>query len=255
MELRLDGLGVAIGGIDIVRDLTLTVPAGTVLGLVGPNGSGKTTALRSVYRALPPSSGTVWVGEGDLWRTPRRAVAQVLAAVAQQHQTHLDFTVAELVAMGRHPHHRHGGPLSTAEERICLEAMEQVDIAHLADRGVLTLSGGELQRTLVARALAQQPRILVLDEPTNHLDLRHQLRLLSLVASSDLTVLAVLHDLNLAAAVCDQIAVLNEGALVALGKPEDVLTAATLREVFGVDAEIVPHPRTGRPQLLFSIPE
>ncbi|WP_035698530.1 ABC transporter ATP-binding protein, partial [Glycomyces tenuis] len=191
----------------------------------------------------------------DLWRLPRSEAARTVAAVPQQHRAHLDFTVAELVAMGRHPHHRHGGRLSEAEHRLCREAMERVDIAHLAGQGVLTLSGGELQRVLVARALVQQPRILVLDEPTNHLDLRHQLGLLSLITASDLTVLTVLHDLNLAAAACDRIAVLAEGAIVAVGRPEEVLTAAMLRTVFGVDAEVMPHPRTGRPQILFAIPE
>ncbi|WP_199034631.1 ABC transporter ATP-binding protein [Glycomyces salinus] len=255
MDLRLDRLGVAIGGARIIRDLTLEAPSGTVLGLIGPNGSGKTTALRSVYRSLRPDSGAVWTGDRDLWKLPRREAALTVAAVTQQHRAHLDFTVAEIVAMGRHPHHRHGGRLGEAERRLCREAMERVDVAHLADRGALTLSGGEMQRVLVARALVQQPRVLVLDEPTNHLDLKHQLGLLSLIAGSDLTVLTVLHDLNLAAAVCDRIAVLSEGDLVAVGKPDEVLTAELLKTVFGVDGEVVPHPRTGRPQILFSIPE
>ena len=254
MELRLDRLSVAVGGTAIVRDLTLAAPAGSILGLVGPNGSGKTTALRSVYRALAPSGGVVWAGERDLWRQPRREVARTVAAVTQQHQTHLDFTVAEIVAMGRHPHHGHGGPLSEDEERLCLEALERVGVVHLADRGALTLSGGEMQRVLVARALVQQPRILVLDEPTNHLDLRHQIGLLSLIAASDVTVLVVLHDLNLAAAVCDRIAVLADGALIVVGSPEAVITTATLKTVFGVDGEVIAHPHTGRPQVLFSIP-
>jgi iron complex transport system ATP-binding protein len=255
MDLRLDRLDVAIGGTSIIRDLTLSAPSGSVLGLIGPNGSGKTTALRSVYRALRPDGGVVWAGESDLWRLPRREAARTVAAVAQQHHAHLDFTVAEIVAMGRHPHHRHGGRLSEAERELCREAMERVDVARLADRGALTLSGGEMQRVLVARALVQEPQVLVLDEPTNHLDLRHQLGLLSLIARSDLTVLTVLHDLNLAAAVCDRLAVLSGGELVAVGEPEEVLTAELLATVFGVEAEVVPHPRTGRPQLLFSIPD
>jgi iron complex transport system ATP-binding protein len=251
VDLRLDRLGVAIGGIPIIRDLTLSAPSGSVLGVIGPNGSGKTTALRSVYRALRPDTGVVRVGDLDLWRLPRGEAARTVAAVTQQHHSHLDFTVAETVAMGRHPH----GRIGESERALCREAMRRVDVAHLADRGVLTLSGGETQRVLVARALVQEPRILVLDEPTNHLDLRHQLGLLSLIAHAGLTVVAVLHDLNLAAAVCDRLAVLSGGRLVATGTPEEVLTAELLSTVFGVDAEVVPHPRTGRPQLLFSVPE
>ncbi|RRS01398.1 ABC transporter ATP-binding protein [Glycomyces terrestris] len=254
MDLRLDGLNVALDGVRIVHDLTLDVPSGSVVGLLGPNGSGKTTALRAVYRALSPESGAILVDGADLWAMHRRDAARTVAALTQQHHTYLDFTVAEIVAMGRHPHHPRGGRLSPDELALCRDAMARVDVAHLADRGALTLSGGEMQRVLLARALVQEPRILVLDEPTNHLDLRHQLGLLSLIAAADVTVLVVLHDLNLAAAVCDRIAVLQGGALAAVGTPHEVLTAELLREVFGVDAEIVPHPHTGRPQVLLGLP-
>jgi iron complex transport system ATP-binding protein len=131
--------------------------------------------------------------------------------------------------------------------------MERLDIRHLARRGVLTLSGGERQRVLLARALVQEPEILVLDEPTNHLDVRHQVELLSLLRGTGLTVLVVLHDLNLAAAACDRIGVLSRGCLVASGPPADVLTTGLVDEVFGVRADVVPHPLTGRPQLLYSL--
>ena len=254
MDLRLSNVDIDVDGIAIVRDLTLDVPSGTVVGLVGPNGSGKTTALRAVYRALPPSSGAVLAGGTDLWSLPHRDAARTVAALTQQHQTHLDFTVAEIVAMGRHPHHRRGGRLDAAELELCRDAMARAGIAHLAERGALTLSGGETQRVVLARALAQQPRILVLDEPTNHLDLRHQISLLSLIADTETTVLVVLHDLNMAAAVCDRIAVLDNGALALIGTPEDVITGRMLRGVFGVDGDVVPHPITGRPQVLYSIP-
>ena len=254
MDLGLARLNVALDGVRIVRDLTLDVPSGSVVGLLGPNGSGKTTALRAVYRALAPESGAVLVDGADLWAMSRREAARTVAALTQQHHTYLDFTVAEIVAMGRHPHHQHGGRLNPAELALCRDAMARVDVTHLADRGALTLSGGEMQRVLLARALVQQPKILVLDEPTNHLDLRHQLGLLALIAAADVTVLVVLHDLNLAAAVCDRIAFLQDGVLVTVGTPHEVLTAKLLREVFGVDGEIVPHPHTGRPQVLLSLP-
>ncbi|GAA2274693.1 ABC transporter ATP-binding protein [Glycomyces scopariae] len=254
MDLRLQDLNVALDGVRIVRDLTLDVPSGSVLGLLGPNGSGKTTALRAVYRALPPESGAVLAGGDDLWALTRREAARTVAALTQQHRTYLDFTVTEIVAMGRHPH-RGGGRLSADERAICRDAMARTDVTHLADRGALTLSGGEMQRVLLARALVQRPKILVLDEPTNHLDLRHQLDLLALIAAADITVLVVLHDLNLAAAVCDRIAVLQDGALAALGTPHEVLTTGLLRDVFDVGAQVVPHPRTGRPQVLLELPE
>ncbi|WP_433573131.1 ABC transporter ATP-binding protein [Streptomyces sp. CA-251247] len=253
MDLTLDGLSVVTDGRRLVRDLTLRVDSGRVVGLVGPNGSGKSTALRCVYRALRPSTGTVWVGEDDLSRLAMRRSAQTVAAMTQDGAVDLDFTVEELVALGRTPHLQGNQALGRRERELCERAMDRLDIRHLARRGVLTLSGGERQRVLLARALVQEPKILVLDEPTNHLDVRHQVELLSLLRGSGLTVLIVLHDLNLAAAACDRIGVLSDGRLVTAGSPARVLTPELVDEVFGVEASVVPHPLTGAPQLLYSL--
>ncbi|GIG65739.1 ABC transporter ATP-binding protein [Phytomonospora endophytica] len=246
MDLRLDGISVGA----IVRDLSLRVPAGRIVGLVGPNGSGKTTALRCVYRALRPTTGTVWLGDADLTAMRPRRSARHVAALTQESHDIPDFTVAELVALGRAPH---GDGRSTKDGEACAAAMAEADVAHLADRHVNGLSGGERQRVLLARALAQEPEVLVLDEPTNHLDLRHQIALLSLLRNGKRTVLLVLHDLNLAAAACDRVAVLRDGALVASGTPAEVLTTELVREVFGVEAVVVAHPVTGGPHLLYSL--
>ncbi|WP_318219204.1 ABC transporter ATP-binding protein [Streptomyces sp. SCL15-6] len=253
MDLKLEGLSVVTDGKSLVRGLSLEVPDGQVVGLVGPNGSGKSTALRCVYRALRPSSGTVWVGEQDLTRLPMRHSARTIAAMTQNGGVDFDFTVEEVVALGRAPHLRGNRALSGRERELCEQAMDQLDIGHLAHRGVLTLSGGERQRVLLARALVQEPEILVLDEPTNHLDVRHQVDLLSLLRASGLTVLVVLHDLNLAAAACDRLGVLCQGRLVASGAPAEVLTTDLVGDVFGVRASVVPHPLTGDPQLLYSL--
>ncbi|MCM3302333.1 ABC transporter ATP-binding protein [Streptomyces pseudogriseolus] len=253
MDLELDELTVVTDGKSLVRGLSLTVPDGQVVGLVGPNGSGKSTALRCVYRALRPSSGTVRVGEQDLTRLPMRHSARTIAAMTQDGGVDFDFTVEEVVALGRAPHLPGNQALSGRERSLCEWAMDQLDIGHLAHRGVLTLSGGERQRVLLARALVQEPEILVLDEPTNHLDVRHQVDLLSLLRASGLTVLVVLHDLNLAAAACDRLGVLSQGRLVASGAPADVLTPDLVADVFGVKASVVPHPLTGDPQLLYSL--
>ncbi|MFV2113752.1 ABC transporter ATP-binding protein [Micromonospora sp. LOL_025] len=253
MDLRLDGVTVKIDGNVIVQDLSLEVPDGRIVGLVGPNGSGKSTALRCVYRALRPSRGVVWLGSDDLSTLKLRRSARSVAALTQDGGTDLDFTVAETVALGRAPHLRGNQPLSERERRLCRWAMAQLDVLHLADRGMLALSGGERQRVFVARALVQEPQILVLDEPTNHLDVRHQIELLSLLRGAGLTVLVVLHDLNLAAAACDRLGVLSGGRLVATGTPAEVLTADLIREVFGVVVSVVTHPLTGDPQLLYSL--
>ena len=254
MGLELRGISVAAGGREIVHELSLDVATGSVVGLVGPNGSGKSTALRCVYRALRPIRGTVLVDDDDIAGTGLRESARRVAAMTQDHGSDLDFTVAELVSLGRAPHlgHRSPGP---DDERICTEAMARVGVTHLADRGVLTLSGGERQRVLAARALAQTPQVLVLDEPTNHLDIAHQLGLLAALRDAGLTVLVVLHDLNLAAAACDRVGVLDDGRLVAAGTPEQVLTPDLVRRVFGVQVDVVTHPATGAPRLLYALPE
>ncbi|MFV2171685.1 ABC transporter ATP-binding protein [Actinomadura sp. LOL_016] len=253
MDLALDGLSVTLGGRDLLRKLSLDVPGGRVVGLVGPNGSGKSTALRCVYRALRPTSGTVRAGGDDLARMPVRRSARIVAALTQDGTVDLDFTVEEVVALGRTPHLTGTRPLGPHDREVCARAMDRLGIAHLAGRGVLGLSGGERQRVLLARALAQEPEILVLDEPTNHLDVRHQIELLSLLRASGVTVLVVLHDLNLAAAACDVLAVLSGGRLVTTGPPADVLTPELVDAVFGVAASVVPHPLTGAPQLLYTL--
>ena len=254
MDLALDGLTVVTDGRSLVDDLSLEVPSGRIVGLVGPNGSGKSTALRCVYRALRPTSGTVLLGRDELSALPLRRSAQLVAAMTQDGAVDLDYTVEEVVALGRIPHGRGNGPLSDRERELCERAMKRLDITHLARRGILGLSGGERQRVLLARTLVQEPRVLVLDEPTNHLDVRHQVEMLSLLRELGLTVLIVLHDLNLAAAVCDRIGVLSEGRLVKAGTPWNVLTPGVVGDVFGVEVTVVPHPLSGSPQLLYSLP-
>ncbi|TDB94618.1 ABC transporter ATP-binding protein [Micromonospora fluostatini] len=254
MELVLDDLTVTVDGRDLVAALGLRVGHDEVVGLVGPNGSGKSTTLRCVYRALAPTVGRVLLDGEDLHGMPRRRAARRVAALTQEQRAELDFTVFEVVAMGRAPHRRDHQQVTGAERELCQQALDRLDVAHLAHRSVLTLSGGERQRVLIARALVQQPRVLVLDEPTNHLDIRHQLALLGLLRRAGLTTLVALHDLNLAAAVCDRIAVLDQGRLVAVGPPTQVLTPDLVRAVFGVTAVVVTHPRTGATQLLYDMP-
>ncbi|WP_405719745.1 ABC transporter ATP-binding protein [Streptomyces sp. NBC_00046] len=251
MRIDIDALTVEIAGARLVADATLGAGEGQLVGLVGPNGSGKSTLLRCVYRALRPSSGTVRIGGEDLHAMSAREGARLLAALPQEAVAEFDFTVAEVVAMGRLPHQRSMGRATDEDRQACETALANVGAGHLAERGFLTLSGGEKQRVLIARALAQRPRLLVLDEPTNHLDIAQQLEVLALVRGSGLTVLTALHDLNLAALHCDLLHVIDNGRIVASGAPHDVLTPELLADVFGVRAHRVPHPETGAVQLLF----
>jgi iron complex transport system ATP-binding protein len=255
-----DGTPVALGasdvtwkcdGRDILRGIGLNVAKGELAGLIGPNGSGKSSFLRTVYRVLKPTAGLITLDGDDVWKLSVRHAARRTAAVLQETTTEFEFTVAEIVSMGRTPHK---GPLDREtrdDHRIVNEALERVGMVGFVRRNFATLSGGEKQRVLIARALAQQAQFLVLDEPTNHLDIRYQLEILELVRGLGVTALAALHDLNLAAYYCDRIFILDEGKIVATGTPTEVLQPDLLRAVFGVGVLVQTHPLTGRPHLVF----
>lgn len=251
MDVELDDVEVTAAGKRLVSGIDVHVRPGELVGLLGPNGSGKSSTLRCVFRSLAPSNGSVRIGGRDLTGMSLQDSSRAVAALTQDSPAEFDFTVEEIVAMGRTPHKRMFDRDGTEDRRICERALREVDCAHLAQRGFLSLSGGEKQRVLIARAVAQQPRVLVLDEPTNHLDIRHQLEVLAMVRRLGLTTLTALHDLNLAAAHCDRVHVLEAGRIVASGPPRQVLTPETVLRVFGVHAQLVDHPTSGAPQLLY----
>lgn len=252
MDVTAQAVTVEIAGFRLIDGCHLEVVAGEVLGLVGPNGSGKSTLLRTIYRALKPNAGAVHVGGDDVWQLDPRASARRTAVVAQQSFGDFDFTVDEVVAMGRIPHKTALQRDNDIDRQVIGDALERVGMTGFRDRLFGTLSGGEKQRVLLGRALAQQGEILVLDEPTNHLDIRAQLDLLDLVRDLGVTTIAALHDLNLAAAYCDRICVIDDGTIVAVGAPTDVLTPTLVADVFGVSAHASTHPTTGRIHLVFS---
>ncbi|MFJ6636542.1 ABC transporter ATP-binding protein [Streptomyces sp. NPDC091376] len=247
--LELEEVSVAVQGRYLVREMSLHVARGEVLGLVGPNGAGKSTLLRTVYRALRPTSGRILLDGDDIWRMPGKRLARRLAAVLQETAGDFELTVHDVVAMGRTPHKRAFAGDTVDDRDIILASLRELGVAALAHAPFDRLSGGEKQRVLIARALAQRTGTMVLDEPTNHLDLRHQLDALRLVRHLGVTAVVALHDLNLAAAFCDRICVMEGGRVVAVGPPGDVLTPALLAEVYGVEAEVYAHPRTGRPHV------
>ncbi|HHX4053425.1 MAG: ABC transporter ATP-binding protein [Burkholderia contaminans] len=241
--------------ITVLDSVTLSVAEGEFVGLVGPNGSGKTSLLRCVFRYARPDAGRVALDAQDVWRMRPRAVAQRIAVLQQETPDDFGLTVDELVGMGRTPHQRPFDAETADDRRIVESALHDVGLVERRAQRFASLSGGEKQRALLARALAQQPELLLLDEPTNHLDLRHQLELLARVRRLGIATLATIHDLNLAAAYCDRLHVLAHGRVVASGTPADVLTEALLRDVFGVVALVDRHPVTGRPRITPLHPE
>ena len=221
----------------ILKPISFDLAPCGVLGVVGPNGAGKSTLLRLLYRYHAPTIGVVKVDGVDIWSVPARKAAQTVAAVLQEQPTDFALTVREIVALGRTPHRKgFGGGAGAWDKAIVQDALDQLGLAHFASRQLGTLSGGERQRVMVARALAQEPRLLILDEPTNHLDMRHQLEVLALIRELPLTIVTSLHDLNMATAVCDQVLMLQDGAPLRFGTPQTVLTESAVSQVFQVTA-------------------
>jgi iron complex transport system ATP-binding protein len=258
MELTLSGVGTRLGGRWVVDGIDATPPRGALTGLLGPNGAGKTTLLRLIAGLLPPAAGAVLVDDEvtgaavPVGSLPRRRRARRIALLEQESSATVPLLVREVVALGRVPYRSWWGV--DPDEDAVARALAAADAGHLAHRPWDSLSGGERQRVHVARALAQEPELLLLDEPTNHLDVSAQLSLLTFVRTLDVTTVAALHDLNLAAQYCDHVLVLSAGRLAAAGAPRDVLTPDLVRDVYHVEADVLTHPRTGRPVIAFTGP-
>ncbi|MDD7971210.1 ABC transporter ATP-binding protein [Roseinatronobacter alkalisoli] len=232
-SLTLDSLSWGNG---ILHPVSLTLAPGRILGVLGANGAGKSTLLRLIYRFHAPQTGRVLLDGQDIHTTPARQVAQRVAAVLQEQPTDFALNVAEIVALGRAPHRRALSGPSERDRHLVDHALDRLDLQAFAQRPFGTLSGGERQRVMVARALAQEPGLIVLDEPTNHLDIRHQLEVLRLVRELGVTVVASLHDLNLVQGFADDLLVLRQGHPLAFGSVCDVLTPDLIARAFGVMA-------------------
>ncbi len=232
-QLTLDG---AAWGAGILSPVSFTLAPGRVLGVLGANGAGKSTLLRLIYRFHKPESGRVLLDGQDIHTMPARAVAQRVAAVLQEQPTDFALNVAEIVGLGRAPHRRALAGPSTQDAHVVGHALDRMSLRAFAERPFGTLSGGERQRVMVARALAQEPGLIVLDEPTNHLDIRHQLEVLRLVRGLGATVVASLHDLNLVAGFADDLLVLHRGQPLAFGPVDEVLTPELIARAFDVQA-------------------
>ncbi|VXB43815.1 Hemin import ATP-binding protein HmuV [Pseudomonas sp. 8BK] len=237
----------------LLDGIELAVGDGQLVGLLGPNGSGKTSLLRCAYRFQRPDQGRVELDGEALWSRSPRWCAQRVAVVLQEFPQDFGLTVAEVAAMGRTPHKGLFDGDDQADVALVEEALARVGLTEHKRQAFAHLSGGEKQRVLLARALVQQPTLLILDEPTNHLDPRYQLELLRLIKTLGLATLASFHDLNLAAAFCDRLYVLDHGRVVASGTPNEVLTEALLAEVYGVQALVDRHPLAGHPRITWIV--
>lgn len=250
-ELHADRVTLAYDTKAIVNNLSITVPTGKITALIGPNGCGKSTLLRGLARLLRPRAGAVYLDGVAIAAMPTRELARQLGILPQTPVAPEELTVRELVAQGRYPHQRWFQQWSVEDERVVVEALAMTGMTELADSAVNTLSGGQRQRAWIAMTLAQDTDLLLLDEPTTYLDLAHQIEVLQLLQRLNLeanrTIVMVVHDLNHAARYAQQIVAMLDGQIVSTGTPHEVITAEMIRRVFGVEADIVPDPRSGVP--------
>ncbi len=238
----------------VLKDLCIDIPSGQFTGIIGPNGSGKTTLLRNISASLRPERNRVLLGQEDVLTLTPRELALRMAYVPQNTHIAFDFSVEDIVLMGRNPHLGRFQQEGEEDIEIARQAMELTGTLPFKDRKITELSGGERQRVLIARALAQQSNIILLDEPTSNLDIKHQVEILqmvkSLVKTKSLTVVCVLHDLNLAAHFCETIVLLHHGQVFRQGKVEEVLQPDVIEEVYGLPVTMMQDPATGAPYIL-----
>ena len=239
MEIEAREIQSVLSGNPILKGVDMAAGQRELVGVIGPNGSGKSTLLKCLYRVLKPTGGAVYLDGKALDTYTYRQSARRIAVVAQHNYYNFDFSVRDVVLMGRAPHKRALDRDNAEDYRVVAEALETVGLAEFADRIFSTLSGGEQQRVILARALAQQTPCLILDEPTNHLDIKFQLQLMDLVRGLDRTVIAAIHDLNIAALYCDRLYAVKDGRIVGEGSPKALLTPDFIREVYEVDAQVI----------------
>ena len=254
IKLKIENLGLAYDRSVVMRDLTFQVMPGEMVGLIGPNGSGKSTIIKAMSRVIRPYSGKILLDGKNISKIPREELARLLGVVPQMPLLPSTFTAFEIVLMGRNPHlgfFRYEGERDMA---ITWQAMEKTATQSLAERRVGELSGGEIQRIVIARVLAQEPKSILLDEPTANLDISHQVEILDMIKNlcleNNLTVVAALHDLNLASQYCDRLILINNGQVHSQGTPSEVINSRNIKEVYGAEGCVYAHPVNGLPTVL-----
>lgn len=252
-KLVVDSITFSYDKKDVLKDVSLEADPGQLIGILGPNGSGKTTLLKCLNRILTPKKGFIKIDGTDINSFDRKELAKRVGMVPQHNEVGFAFTALEIVLMGRSPHLGRFESEKEEDYKVVEKVMAQTNIKKFANRPITQLSGGEAQKVFIARALAQEPEILLLDEPTLHLDIAQQIEVMELLyklREEGKLVISVLHDLNLAARYCDNLFLMKDGGIVGKGKPVEILTKKTLREVYQVEAWVGRHPQVAAPQVV-----
>lgn len=239
MNIKTENINVTLEKNNILKGINIEVDNKEFVGIIGPNGSGKSTLLKCIYRILKPSEGVIKLDGINMKNISIKESSKKLSVLSQHNNYNFDFTVKEIVLMGRAPYKKFMERDNKEDYDIVNDALEKVDMLEFKYRSFQSLSGGEQQRVILARALAQKPKCLILDEPTNHLDIKYQLSLLNIVKSLNLTIISAIHDLNIASMYCDRLFVMKNGRIVGMGTPQEVLTKEFIKEIYDIDVEIV----------------
>lgn len=243
-ELRVDNLDYFVGDRQILKEISLEIRDGQFVGIIGANGSGKSTLLKNIYRLYRPKCGKINIDREDILKMKPKEVAKRLAVLSQESTSEFDFKVEDVVKMGRYPYKLLFEDYSKDDINMVYEMLDKVGLKGFKDRSFNSLSGGEKQRVLIARALVQNAKFLILDEPTNHLDIGYQFQIMELIKKLKITTFAAIHDMNIAAMFCDYLIVIKKGEIIAKGKKEEILTKDMIKEIFGVDCYIGKNPIT-----------
>lgn len=243
-ELRVDNLDYFVGDRQILKEISLEIRDGQFVGIIGANGSGKSTLLKNIYRLYRPKCGKINIDREDILKMKPKEVAKRLAVLSQESTSEFDFKVEDVVKMGRYPYKLLFEDYSKDDINMVYEMLDKVGLKGFKDRSFNSLSGGEKQRVLIARALVQKAKFLILDEPTNHLDIGYQFQIMELIKKLKITTFAAIHDMNIAAMFCDYLIVIKKGEIIAKGKKEEILTKDMIKEIFGVDCYIGKNPIT-----------
>lgn len=251
LKLQVKNISFSIDKKEILKDVSFNIPKGSFVGIIGPNGSGKSTILKNIYRLYKPDNGNVMLDNKDLSTMKDKDCAKEIAVLAQETSSQFDFTVEQIVKMGRYPYKSVFEDYSKKDIDMVNDMLKRVGLDNYSNRSFSKLSGGEKQRTLIARALVQDTEFLILDEPTNHLDIGYQIQLMDLVKSLNITTLSAIHDMNIASMYCDYLIVMKDGKIKKIGTVEEVITSNMLKEVFGVNAYVGINPMNNKLQVSF----
>ncbi|MGL5084629.1 MAG: ABC transporter ATP-binding protein [Clostridium sp.] len=251
IKLKVSDLCFNIDKKEILKNMSFEVEESSFVGVIGPNGSGKSTLLKNIYRLYKPKSGSIFLNNNNLNLMKNKDCAKEIAVLAQESNSYFDFTVQQIVKMGRYPYKSIFEDYSKSDLQMVSDMLKKVGLDDYKNRDFSSLSGGEKQRTLIARALVQNTDFLILDEPTNHLDIGYQIQLMDLVKNLNVTTLSAIHDMNLACMYCDYLIVMKDGKVYDIGTVEEVITSKMLKKVFGVNAHVGINPINKKIQVSF----